>query len=402
MLTCIISAILLAYPSAITSEEEWCAPGISVTEEWSLDVMNRIDPAFRHLGDVYGVESEDGFSWHTVLVAKGYVLHFRDDVLIDSLTYEGDIDYIKFSANHRYLLGYSGTDNTMKLFDLIESTVVYQLVFSHDMGLLSEPSFRLADDGRIIAKHSTYLRIYDSDLDVVLSEDDFEWGGRFIGMTHDGSRMYACNDNSIKVLNANAEYSGRFDLPESEGEIALRNYAVSNTGQYIAVTDQSILYLYDARSGSRISEYSFETLLRDPVFSSDDKHLLVGTFTVPELTPLRPENGFGLALLSFMDSDLSLVSEYYSPGLSGELPSFFSDYMVSTNAYSIGFLYYFPSFVRIVLLSDELEMLWLSGDASIPPYNAWFINHQQGINPDGSRLWFFDGQLLHFCIAEGV
>ncbi|MBN2609181.1 MAG: WD40 repeat domain-containing protein [Candidatus Fermentibacteraceae bacterium] len=368
--------------------------------------MNRIDPACRHLGDVYGVESEDGFSWHTVLVAEGYVLHFRDDVLIDSLTYEGDIDYIKFSANHRYLLGYSGTDNTMKLFDLIESTVVYQLVFSHDMGLLSEPSFRLADDGRIIAKYSTYLRIYDSDLNVILSSDDFEWGGNYIGMTHDGSRMYSSDDRYLRSFDANAYERWSVDLPESEGVTAWRRFTLSNAGRYLAITDLSKLYLYDAITGRKISEYDFETGLLEPVFSPNDAYIVISTSNYPDdWTPQRNEDGFGMVLVSCTGGIVEQISEFYLLRSNSTFPYLFTKNCVSDSGIALGYLNYSARFTRVALLSDRSVCLWLSGNAakySAPPNRAWFLEYQQGISPDGSRLWFFDGQLLHFCIAEGV
>ncbi len=61
MVVNIISLIMLVIPPAITSESSWTSPDVRIVEEWSLNVMNLIDPACTHLGAVYGVESEDGF-----------------------------------------------------------------------------------------------------------------------------------------------------------------------------------------------------------------------------------------------------------------------------------------------------------------------------------------------------
>lgn len=405
MLTCIISALILSVIPDLTSWSEWTASGVTVTEEWSLNVMDRIDSAFRHLGDVYGVESEAGFHWHTILVAEDYVLHFEDDSLIDSLRYDGDIDFITFSPNHRYLLGYSGMDRTMKLFDFDESTVKYQLVFSHDMEFHSGPSLNLTDDGEIIAKHSTYLRIYDADFNVIISKDDFEWGGSFIGMTDDGSRMYSSDDFIIRAFNENAEEIWSTDLPATDDDFPNRYFTVSNTGEYLAVSYQTGLYLYDAITGNVISEYRFEADLRKPEFSENDRYLIVGEFTHPEVTPLRPEEGFGLILLTVAESALDIISEFYSPGSRDDLPNTFSNYRVANDGTSVGMLYYAPGFLRIALFSNESECQWMSGNASLyEPYpsKAWFIEQQQGISADATRIWYYDGRSLHACIVGGI
>ena len=63
MITNFISLVLLVIPPAITSESSWTSPNINIVEEWSLNVMDLIDPAYTHLGTVYGVESEEGFEW---------------------------------------------------------------------------------------------------------------------------------------------------------------------------------------------------------------------------------------------------------------------------------------------------------------------------------------------------
>ena len=103
------------------------------------------------------------------------------------------------------------------------------------------------------------------------------------------------------------------------------------------------------------------------------------------------------------ESNLDVISEFYSPESRGDLPSFFSNYRVSSNGYMVGFLYYSPGFVRIAILSSECELKWMSGNASgTPPPSAWFIPQQQGISPDGSRIWYFDGTILYSCIVGGV
>ena len=76
MFNVIICLSMLSYPSSITSESEWTSPEVRIVEEWSLNVLDRIEPSSRYLGYVFGVETDDSFSWHTVLLGNECVLHF--------------------------------------------------------------------------------------------------------------------------------------------------------------------------------------------------------------------------------------------------------------------------------------------------------------------------------------
>jgi hypothetical protein len=129
MLISFIAILILNIPPAITSESSWTSHDVVITEEWSLNVLNRIEPAYRHLGTVYGVESEDGYIWHTVLVDKEYVLHFRENILVDSIAYSSDISYCKFSPNKRYLLCHSNTNEELLLFDFVRNSVLSNNLF---------------------------------------------------------------------------------------------------------------------------------------------------------------------------------------------------------------------------------------------------------------------------------
>jgi hypothetical protein len=110
MLINIISMIMLVIPPAITSQSSWTSPDIRITTEWSLNVLDLIDPAHTHLGTVYGVESEEGFEWHTILIDKDCILHFEGNNLIGNIPYSGDIYLMNFSpdcqhSDRQYNLG---------------------------------------------------------------------------------------------------------------------------------------------------------------------------------------------------------------------------------------------------------------------------------------------------------
>jgi hypothetical protein len=174
----IISMIMLVIPPAITSQSSWTSPDIRIATEWSLNVMDLIDPAYTHLGTVYGVESEEGFEWHTVLVDKNFVLLLEGDTIVNSIPYYGEIYRMTFSPGCRYLLGYCYNDEKLILFDLEEGMVKSIPLFSSAMELQGNPRIRVTNDGTVLVKHSTYLRMYDSSLNCIMSRDNFRWGGR--------------------------------------------------------------------------------------------------------------------------------------------------------------------------------------------------------------------------------
>ncbi len=105
MVVNIISLIMLVIPPAITSESSWTSPDVRIIEEWSLNVMDLIDPLELDIGTVYGVESDGGFEWHTVLVDKSFVLLLEGDTVVNTIPYSGDIWTITFSPDRRYLVG---------------------------------------------------------------------------------------------------------------------------------------------------------------------------------------------------------------------------------------------------------------------------------------------------------
>ena len=402
MFTYIISLILLVIPPAITSESSWTSPDIRIVEEWSLDVLDRIEPAYTHLGTVYGVESENGFEWHTILVDKDYVLHFEGNTLIDSIPYYGDIWRMTFSPDCRYLLGYCYNDEKLILFDLAESTVISNPFFSGSSELPGNPLIRVTNDGTVLVKHSTYLRMYDSHFNTILSRDNFSWGGSFISLSNSGDRFYVEDNYSIYAYDIQANLLWSVALPESNEQYPSRSFSLSNTGAMLAVTDFDKLYMYRTDSGDLMTEFTFEENIRNPEFSESDAFLLVDCFTDPDVTPHKPINSFGFRSFTLQNNSIEIYSEFHAPNhrIDLTMPYYFSDYMISENGFILGFLYYNPSFVRIALLSPRMEFKWLSENLAFNRnWNFYFFSNQN-IRSDNSGFWYFDGETLHSCLIE--
>jgi hypothetical protein len=405
MLISFIAILILNIPPAITSESSWTSPDIVITEEWSLNILDRIEPAYAHLGTVYDVEDENGFHWHTILVDKEYVLHFEENTLVDSIPYSGNIWRMTFSPDCRYLLGYCDVDKRLLLFDLSENTVVSYPLFSQELDVTGNPILRVTNSGTVLIKHNTYLRLYDSSFNCIISRDNFSWGGRFIAISDSGDHFYVESNNSIQAFDIEGNIVRSIDLPVSVDENSNRAISLSGTGELIAVTDFNRLLIFETDTGNMITDYCFDDAIGMTVFSASDLYIVVNCLTHPEVTPLQSINSFGLRTFSVDHQSVEICSEFHFPNIieDSSMPYFFHRYFISDNGVIIGKLYYKPGLHREVLLTRDLEYVWLSDNLS--DNSNWYyrlILQQEGISRDNSTFWFFDGETIHSYLIESI
>ncbi len=402
----IISMIMLVIPPAITSESSWTSPDIRIATEWSLNVMDLIDPAYTHLGTVYEVESEEGFEWHTVLVDKNFVLLLEGDTVVNSIPYSGDIYIMTFSPDYRYLLGSCYNDEKLILFDLEEGTVKSIHLFSSGMGFPGNPRIRVTNDGTVLVKHSTYLRMYDSDFNCILSRDNFSWGVEFVGLSEAGDRFYTTTYDSLRAYNMQGNLLWNTELPEPHEfwGFRTREFELSNTGSFIAVSDFHKLHIISTDDGSQIAQFDLEESISDPVFSESDSIIAIDCMTHPPTTPLSQINSFGVRTVSLQNESYELNSQFQATSSLSEpgMPNSFSSYTVSDNGSLLGFLYYSPTFGRVTLLSRDMEIVWLSENLKQDGSWRFYFPSSKGLCSDDSGFWYFDGTSIHSCLIEEV
>jgi hypothetical protein len=271
------------------------------------------------------------------------------------------------------------------------------------MDITASPLFTVTNNGIILVKQSTYLMLFDSEFNCILSMNDFTWGGRFLDISSSTDLMYANDNTGISAFNNQADLIWKTDLPEYQNDYRDRTIQLSNTGSFLAVTDEDRLYLYDAIDGELLSEIITDDRMRDPVFSQSDDMLLVAAFTDPLLTHNRPVHSFGLRLIPLRDNSIGIFNDLSISNSSADssMPRYFTSYCVSDTGYIIGFLYYNPEYVRFALLSPEMDFLWLSSNKPEEGFlDEWLIQNQQGISQDNSTFWYFDGVVLHSCSIE--
>ncbi len=396
---------MLVIPPAITSESSWTSPDIRIVTEWSLNVMDLIDPAYTHLGTVYGVESEEGFEWHTVLVDKNFVLLLEGDTVVNSIPYSGDIWRMTFSPDCRYLLGYCYLKKLI-LFDLAESTVKSIPLFSSGMELPGNPLIRVTNDGTVLVKHYTYLRMYDSGFNCILSRDNFSWGVEFVGLSEAGDRFYTTTYDSLRAYDMQGNLLWNTELPEPHEFFGFRTreFELSNTGSFIAVSDFHKLHIISTDDGSQIAQFDLEESISDPVFSESDSIIAIDCMTHPPTTPLSQINSFGVRTVSLQNESYELNSQFQATSSLSEpgMPNSFSSYSVSDNGSLLGFLYYSPTFGRVTLLSPDMEIIWLSENLKQDGSWSFYFPSSKGLCNDNSGFWYFDGTSIHSCLIEEI
>ncbi len=397
MVVNIISMIMLVIPPAITSESSWTSPDIRIATEWSLNVMDLIDPAYTHLGTVYGVESEEGFEWHTVLVDKNFVLLLEGDAVVNSIPYSGDIWGITFSPDRRYLLGNCYHDEKLILFDLTESTVKSIPLFSREIGLPGDPLIYVTNFGTVLVKQSTYLRMYDSNLNCILSRDDFSWG-RNVGLSSAGDRMYSTTYDSLRAYDMQGNLLWNRELFEQHelSEINTREFLISNGGSYVVIIDSDKLQVISTADGTQCARFDLSERILDPIFSESDSKLAL-CFSTP--------TSVGAITISILD-DIFALDDYIkitSSRAEREMPVHLSVLSISDNGYILGYLpFEYPSiYGKFVLFNPTIEIVWLSN--IITPFMNKFSGEPYcGLLNDGSGFWYFDGESIHSCLIEWI
>ena len=398
MLVNIISMIMLVIPPAITSESSWTSPDIRIATEWSLNVMDLVDPVYGQLGVVYGVESEEGFEWHTVLVDKESVLLLEGDTVVNTIPYSGDIYRLTFSPDCQYLLGYCYFDEKLILIDLTESTVKSIPLFSSGMGLAGNPLIRVTSDGTVLVKHSTYLRMYDSDFNCILSRNNFSWGHAFVSLSDAGDRFYTTTYDSLRAYDIQGNLLWNMELfePDDERIIHARNLMLSNDGAFITIMDLYKLQIISTTDGTQIARLEFDERVHDLSISESDSIIVLSYFTdvsIGAKSVLLLESDFKI------NKSLSMNSHRSVP----EMPVNFISDSASDEGYILAILPYQHNtrlFGRIVLLSSSMDIIWLSN--SLHDSTAGFAHSDTGFRSDTPGFWYFDGESINSCLIEGI
>jgi len=311
---------------------------------------------------------------------------------------------MNFSPNCQYLLVYCNTDEKLTLFDIEKSTAKSIPLFSSEIDLHGNPRIRVTNLGTVLVKHSTYLRMYDSGFNCILSRDNFSWGGGFVGLSNTGDRFYSTTYDSLRAYDMQFNLLWNIELPEPHEFFGFRTreFELSNTGSFIAVTDFHKLHIISTDDGTQIAQFVFEEHISNAEFSEFDSIVAAGYTTHPETTPLRPIHSFGVRTIFLQNRSYEFSSEFHAANSRSEsrMPNSFSTYTVSDNGSFLGFLYYTPDFGRFALLSPEMQIVWLSENVKQNCSWRFYFPSSQGLRSDGSGFWYFDGESIHSCLIE--
>jgi hypothetical protein len=183
-----------------------------------------------------------------------------------------------------------------------------------------------------------------------------------------------------------------------------REFELSNTGSFMAVTDFHKLHIISTYDGSQIGQFVFDEHISNTEFSESDSNIAFSCFTHHETTPLRPINSFGARTISLQNESYELNSHFQAANSLSEpgMPDILKCYSISNSAYLLGILSYNSprNFARLTLLSPVGKIVWLSD--RISQGSSRFIDSYGEFRNDNSGFWYFDGTSMHSCMIEEI
>lgn len=266
------------------------------------------------------------------------------------------------------------------------------------MGLSDNPLIRVTNEGMVLVKHYTHLRMYDSEFNHILSRDNFSWGRAFVSISNAGDRFYTTTFDSLRAYNIQGDILWNRELfePDDPESIHTRNLTISHDDTFITVLDLYKLQIISTEDGTQIARFDFNESVNDPIFNESNSIIIINCYFSGE--------NIGIRSISMTDGIFEL-DKYFSMNdyrVVSEMPVGFKSQSVSNTGHVLAFLLYQRPrvFARIVLLSPSMNIIWLSG--SLPDTNARFVNSDTGFRSDNSGFWYFDGECIHSCLIEGI
>ncbi len=249
-------------------------------------------------------------------------------------------------------------------------------------------------------KQSSYLRMYDSNFNCILSRDDFSWG-RNVGLSNAGDRMYSTTLDSLRAYDMQGNLLWNIELFEQHEfwQLSIRDFLISNDGSFIVITDFDKLQVIRTADGTQCARFDLTENIDHPIFSKSDSKLALCYVT---------DTTAGAIIISILDDTFALEDyiEISSSRAAREMPVSLRVHSISENGYILGYFpFEYPSISgKFVLFNPNSEIVWLSN--TMNSSNSLFISKNIfietfcGLRDDGTGFWYFDGECIHSCMIE--
>jgi hypothetical protein len=388
--------ILLSIAILEFDGDSWTAPGWRVTEEWRIDPYEYVEDGEPSRG--IATCETDG-SWKLTLVDENdaYVIH--QDGSVDRFPFDFDIESIRFSPNAEYCVMWDIYTDQFGRLDL--SSGDFRLVSPfQDPGGLSYrwPKIRITDSGSVVLLHSRFLRIFDPDLNLVLSNDDHFPTNSSIGYSNNGELICVTNGDQVDAYDSEGSYLWTVDAQL----IAMTQWGkvfVAQDGSTVLLThdDNGEVSILDGESGIRIRNIDLTgTFAGDAKYSSNGDYVAFSRSESDRATDIRTVSAVLLANIHDEQdqTEFSFTYEAYQSIWMHKLRD------VGNNGCQ---LYHFSKRqgpLKYVVYSADSEIIhctnWIQSAGSTSQHLEFYAY----LSDDGEGFCYFDGSNIVFETLE--
>lgn len=184
----------------------WTSPYIEIVEEWRVDPYAFLEDGQPSKGIASTVYDDSGTSWRLTLIDEENAYVISQNGSVETVPYQFDAEIMRFSPDGLYCVMYDIYTDQCARLDLqsgdIEIFHPFQTEY-HDG--YRYPMIRVTNSGSLIVLHYTNLRLYDSDLNVVVLSDDHYSHNSSIGYSDNGNLVCVSNGDVIEAYNESGD-----------------------------------------------------------------------------------------------------------------------------------------------------------------------------------------------------
>jgi len=412
----ILIAILASPVNLNIPDGNWLSPDYRMVEEWTLDPFDYGLTQSMPLGCISELFKESEHIWEVILLGENNLYKLSDGKLSGQVSIAlslGDGVRAVFSPGGKYLVLFDSWEGTCIRTNLEEMSS--EFINLYDGETPSSTSIRVTDSGSIITRFrnstGSWLRVFNCQLDLVYEDSGFrQYNERITHSDNDGIIFYTKVDDLIAVdITGHQIWRSNLGVyPEDAGDRIpiseiddVSGFTTCRSGSLIAVQRVQKLELFDGNTGSNVFRETFDMSIMKPLLSSEGKYLVLAT----QYPPSDPTSiTSGILLFDLTTTPFGRFEATYTATRMQDYVDFVP-LAVSDEGLVLARLRsqnWFSGY-RVILLSSSLEPIWVSSTSdSETRFFASLYGGLAGISEDSTRIWYFDGEHVHFYRLDAV
>ena len=388
----------------IDGDAAWTNPEYRITETWRVNPYEYVTDEIYPRGNVCNVDDEEAPGMQITLVDYEKAVLISQNGLEAEVGFDFSTEHLWFSPNGEFILLYNYRTEDCIRIDLLNGTTNEFRPFDDER--VGGTGYRflsplLSNTGSVAYKCHQTFRMLDSDLNVVVSDNDHFRYNTCASMSDDGSTFYITNGDHIEAYDSERNIIWSREIEEFPQELGMTTIYTSSSGSVVCVVMDiagKILFL-DGETGAEISQISPERPFGRTVQLTDNCKYIAYSYFANSITG---NNGFATiyaGLLTDCLSDLYQINEY-------SIESDLSDGWVlrllalADNGVQMYMLAKAGRYIKYLLFSPTAELIycteWNETPRSFKNYNI--ISY---LRNDGEEFCYFNGdEIIFYSIQE--